>query len=115
MDGADVYLLRCADGSLYCGSTRKDVSERVCEHQNGHFASCYTFKRRPVTLAWSEHFASITDAIAVERQIKGWTRAKKEALIAGDWSALHRLAQCLNETRSPKAGLNGVEGGSGAG
>ncbi len=96
MDGASVYLLRCADGSFYCGSTRKDVSERVSEHQNGHFPACYTFRHRPVTLVWSEHFANVTDAIATERRIKGWTRAKKEALAAGDWALLQRLARSRN-------------------
>ena len=99
MDGASVYLLLCVDGSFYCGSTRKDVAERLSEHQNGHFPTCYTFRRRPVALAWSEHFANVTDAIAAERQIKGWTRGKKAALAAQDWALLQLLAR--NTSASP--------------
>jgi len=53
----------------------------------------YTQSRRPVDLVWSEHFEQITDAIGVERRIKGWSRAKKEALVRGDWSSLSRLAR----------------------
>jgi putative endonuclease len=79
--GAFVYMLRCADGSFYVGSaTGDDLTKRVTEHQMGAYPG-YTSTRRPVTLVWSEHFERITDAIAVERQIKGWSRAKKLALI----------------------------------
>ena len=53
----------------------------------------YTWSRRPVVLVWSEHFDQITDAIAVERQIKGWGRAKREALIRRDWASLQKLAE----------------------
>jgi putative endonuclease len=91
--GAFVYILRCADASYYVGSaTGDDLGKRVTEHQTGARPG-YTSSRRPVELVWSDHFDRITDAIAVERQIKGWSRAKKEALIGGDWSALSRLAQ----------------------
>jgi putative endonuclease len=91
--GAYVYMLRCADGSYYVGSaTGNDLTRRMQEHETGAYRG-YTFTRRPVQLVWSEHFDRITDAIAVERQIKGWTRAKKEALIRGDWNALQILAR----------------------
>ena len=53
----------------------------------------YTSTRRPVTLVWAEHFLNIADAIAVERKIKGWSRAKKEALIRGDYDAIRELAK----------------------
>jgi putative endonuclease len=90
--GAYVYMLRCADGSYYVGSaTGSDLSKRVAEHETGAYRG-YTFPRRPVQLAWSEYFDRITDAIAVERQIKGWSRAKKEALIGGDWESLKIFA-----------------------
>jgi putative endonuclease len=86
--GAFVYMLRCRDGSYYIGSaTGSDLERRVSEHQAGAFPG-YTSSRRPVELVWSEHFDRITDAIAAERQIKGWSRAKKEALAKGDWSGL---------------------------
>jgi putative endonuclease len=91
--GAFVYMLRCADGSFYIGiATGNDLTKRIAEHQSGAYQG-YTSIRRPVSLVWSEHFARITDAIAVERQLKGWTRAKKEALIRGDWAAIQQLAK----------------------
>ena len=91
--GAFVYMLRCADNSYYVGSaTGDDLTKRITEHETGVYPG-YTFSRRPVTLVWSEHFVQITDAIAVERQIKGWSRAKKEALIKTNWSAVQSLAR----------------------
>ena len=91
--GAFIYMLKCADDSFYVGSaTGDDLTKHIAEHQSGAYPG-YTFTRRPVRLVWSEHFARITDAIAVERQIKGWTRAKKEALIKGNWSVLEQLAK----------------------
>jgi putative endonuclease len=93
MEGAYVYLLECRDASLYCGSTRQEMETRLSEHQNGHFKDSYTHKRRPVTLLWCEHFPNITDAIACERQIKGWSRAKKLAMIDQNWAEVSRLSQ----------------------
>ena len=90
--GAYVYMLRCSDGSYYIGSARKGLDRRVAEHNEGRYGG-YTSTRRPVTLAWAEHFLDITDAIAVERQLKGWSRAKKEALIRGDYDAIKLLAK----------------------
>ena len=90
--GAFVYMLRCADGSFYTGiATGKDLSASL-EHQSGVYPG-YTATRRPVRLVWSDHFAQITDAIAVERKLKGWTRAKKEALIKNDWEAIVQLSK----------------------
>ncbi len=96
MDGASLYILRCADGSYYTGTTKRTVDERVSEHQQG--LSDYTARRRPVTLAFSEHYEQITDAIAAEQRIKRWSRAKKEAYIAGDFARLSQLAR-----RRPRA------------
>jgi putative endonuclease len=91
--GAFVYMLRCADGSFYVGSaTGEDLTLRIAQHQAGTFEG-YTSLRRPVERVWSEYFDRITDAIAVERKIKGWSRAKKEALINGDWEALQTLSK----------------------
>jgi len=90
--GAWLYILRCADGSYYVGTTRTTLEHRIAEHDSGHFGG-YTATRRPVTLVYSEWFDRITDAIAAERQIKGWSRAKKEALIRGDLEALKMLAR----------------------
>ncbi len=90
--GAHVYMLKCADGSYYVGSARLGLDRRISEHNNGTYRG-YMSKRLPVTLVWAEHFLNITDAVAVERQIKGWSRAKKEALIRGDYGAIRTLAK----------------------
>jgi putative endonuclease len=91
--GAFVYLLRCSDGSFYVGSaTGDDLSKRIAEHNAGAYGG-YTSTRRPVQLAWSQHFDRITDAIAMERTLKGWSRAKKEALIKNDWQTIEKLAK----------------------
>ena len=91
--GAFVYILHCADGSYYVGSaTGEDLTPRIAQHNCGYYGG-YTSTRRPVRLVWSEYFDRITDAITVERQLKGWSRAKKEALIRGDWSSVQRLAK----------------------
>jgi putative endonuclease len=100
--GAFVYILRCADGSYYVGSTRDiSVERRVSEHAMGMNPASYTFRRRPVTLVFSEEFQQITDAIAAERRIKGWTRAKKEALIRGDWARVSQLAKRSSARAKP--------------
>jgi putative endonuclease len=86
-------MLRCSDGSFYVGvASGDDLTRRIAEHQSGAYPG-YTFARRPVRLVWSEHFARITDAIAVERKVKGWSRAKKEALIKNDWAAIEQLSR----------------------
>jgi putative endonuclease len=90
--GAHVYMLRCSDGSYYVGSARLGLDRRLSEHNNGTYGG-YTSKRLPVVLVWSEHFLNITDAIAVERQIKGWSRTKEKALIRGDYELLRVLAK----------------------
>jgi putative endonuclease len=107
--GAYLYMLRCADGSYYIGTTRNDLEARVAQHNAGLFGG-YTAKRRPVDLVFSQQFESIADAIAAERQIKGWTRAKKEALIHNDWSrisALARRGRPHPSRRQPSAGSSG--------
>jgi len=92
-DGCWLYIVRCGDGSLYTGTTRSDVETRIGQHNAGVFPESYTFKRRPVTLAFAEHFPDITDAIAMERRVKGWSRQKKQAMIDGEWDLLPRLAK----------------------
>jgi putative endonuclease len=88
-----VYMLRCADGRYYVGSYRgHDLDVRVSEHNAAVYPDAWTASRRPVELVWSQEFQLITDAIAVEQQIKRWRREKKEAVIRGEWSALPKLA-----------------------
>ena len=85
------YLLRCNDGSYYAGHT-DDIDLRMALHATGVLGG-YTAKRLPVHLVWSDSFPTRDDAFAAERQIKGWSRAKKEALIAGDWERVSNLAR----------------------
>ena len=87
------YMLRCADGSYYVGHT-DDLEARVGAHQSGVIKG-YTHKRRPVALAWSQDFGERDEAFRAERQIKGWNRAKKEALIRGDWDAVRLISRKL--------------------
>src|SRR6201991_2496706 len=84
------FLLRSATGD--------DLQPRIDQHNSGAFPG-YTFRRRPVVLVWSERFDRITDGIAAERQIKGWSRAKKEALIQGDWAKISELSRLSFEAR----------------
>ena len=93
MPGASIYILRCADGSYYTGLTRRSVEERLSEHQEGLIPGCYTDRRRPVELAFSEYYERIDEAAATERRIKGWSRAKKEAYMRGDFATLIALAK----------------------
>ncbi len=84
-----VYIVRCSDGSLYIGET-DDLTARVTRHNEGR-GCVFTARRRPVVLVYSEQCATRREALKRERQLKHWTRAKKEALIAGDLVALKRL------------------------
>jgi putative endonuclease len=84
--------LLCSDGSYYTGVTN-NVERRLYEHENGTDSRCYTFKRRPLKLIFTESFADINQAIAFEKQVKGWRRAKKEAIINGDWHLLPELSK----------------------
>ena len=85
------YMLRCSDGSYYIGHT-DSLERRIAQHQHGELPG-YTHKRRPVTLMWSQDFPSRIEALEAERQLKGWTRVKKEALAAGDWDAVRLLSR----------------------
>ncbi len=92
MDNACVYILQCADRSYYVGLTRRHPEQRLAEHNCG-ILGCYTKRRRPVRLMFSEAFDRFTDAISAERQLKGWSRAKKEALMRGDFDLLRSLSK----------------------
>jgi putative endonuclease len=94
---AHMYILECADGSYYTGSTI-DLERRLWQHQNGLGAS-HTARRLPVMLVYCEWFDRVSDAFYREKQVQRWTRRKKEALIAGDSNGLHELAVCQNESR----------------
>jgi len=94
-----IYILRCSDGSYYTGVT-SNIEKRVYEHQEGLIAGCYTHNRRPVKLIHAEEFPDIIAAISREKQIKGWTRKKKDALISGSYERLIELSKCHPSTGS---------------
>lgn len=86
-----VYILRCSDGSYYTGHT-DDLEKRLAEHDSGEIEG-YTASRIPVKLVFTEVFSTRVEALSAERQIKGWSRKKKEALIKRDWDEISRLAR----------------------
>lgn len=94
-----VYILRCSDSSLYTGIT-SDLERRITEHNSGCHPDSYTFKRRPVTLEWYQEFTEPNQAIEFEKKFKKWSKAKKEALINGDFAQIHKLAECRNFSHS---------------
>jgi len=101
-----VYLLQCADGRYYAGHTDA-LEPGIAQHQADK-GCAYTARRLPVKLVWSEAFGSRYEALSAERQIKGWSRAKKEALIAGDWARVSELAVARAARPSTSLRTNGV-------
>jgi len=96
-----IYILKCSDNSYYTGVTN-DIEKRIYEHQNGLIDGCYTHTRRPVELSLVEEFSDINEAILREKQIKGWSRKKKEALIENDFDKLKTFSRSsMDSTSSP--------------
>ncbi len=87
-----VYILKCADGSYYMGHT-DNLENRLAQHATQFFKDCYTATRLPVELVFSQSVATREEALTSERQIKRWSRKKKQAFIAGDWQALSDYAK----------------------
>ncbi len=88
---AYVYILRCSDGTFYTGST-SNLEARLWMHQEGRGAE-YTKDRLPVTLAWAQEYEHVADAYGVERKLHGWSHAKRQAVIDGNWHLLPSLAR----------------------
>jgi len=86
------YSLLCSNNFYYTGITN-DMDRRLYEHENGLNPESYTHKRRPVKLVFCERFVDVNQAIAFEKQIKGWSRKKKEAVINGNWELLPELSK----------------------
>ncbi|GAA1913822.1 GIY-YIG nuclease family protein [Nocardioides lentus] len=99
------YMVRCSDGSYYVGSTT-DLEARLHQHDSGTGA-VYTRHRRPVVLVWHEEFPRIDDAFAREKQVQGWSRAKREALIRRDYAGLPALAESHAHVRRRAAAGDG--------
>ena len=91
MGRAWVYIVLCSDDSYYVGSTT-DIEQRISDHNEGRYEG-YTSSRLPIKLLWSSEFSDIRYAFEYERQIKKWSRAKKEALMRGDYDQLHVLSR----------------------
>ena len=106
-----VYILLCASGSYYTGCTT-ELAKRISQHKQG-LVKGYTSKRLPVKVVFTQEFHDIKYAIEAERQIKGWSRKKKEALIDGNFHLLHLLAECRNVThfRNKGAARKNLRGG----
>jgi len=102
------YMLHCADRSFYVGHT-DDLDARIGAHQSGLIPG-YTSTRLPVTLVWSDEFPSRYEALQAERQIKGWSRMKKLALIRGDWSLISALARNSDKKKRASTGSARTEG-----
>ncbi|QUT07771.1 GIY-YIG nuclease family protein [Sphingobium phenoxybenzoativorans] len=100
-----VYFLRCSDGRYYTGHS-DDLDRRIGEHQTGGFCD-FTSKRLPVTPMWTEMFGSRIEALETKRRVKPWSRAKKEALIQGDWKAVSHYAKPPRERPSTLLGTTG--------
>ena len=92
-----VYILKCSDDSYYTGITN-NLEERFLQHQSGYKKDSYAYKRRPLTLEFYQEFNDVLQAIYFEKQLMGWTRAKKQALIKGDFDMLQILSECRNAT-----------------
>ena len=94
MSSAWVYILECSDGSFYTRLTKQESPEaRVWEHNSRIYKDAYTSRRLQVKLVYAEHFELIVDAIGAERRIKGWSRAKKLAMMKGDWEKVVALSK----------------------
>jgi putative endonuclease len=85
------YILECSDGSYYVGSTT-NLEARLWQHQHGPHGAAYTRHRRPVKLAWCGEFEHVALAFAFEKQVQGWRRDKREALIQGEYDRLPSLS-----------------------
>ncbi|MBI4817585.1 MAG: GIY-YIG nuclease family protein [Deltaproteobacteria bacterium] len=101
-----LYILRCKDDSLYVGHT-DDLERRVLQHETGELP-CYTRERRPVALVYSCEFSTRDEALQRERQLKGWSRAKKNALIHSDFARLRKLSKARTKASKRSRRVIGV-------
>ncbi|MFH7013017.1 GIY-YIG nuclease family protein [Flavobacterium sp. FlaQc-52] len=92
-----VYILKCSDDSYYTGITN-NMDRRLKEHKSGLHKESYTYDKRPLELVFCTDFNDVNQAISFEKQVKGWSRKKKEAIINDKWEDLKKLSECLNLT-----------------
>ena len=91
-----VYILLCSDNTYYTGMTN-DLERRITQHKSGYKKDSYTYSRRPIGLKWYLQCTNPTEAITIEKQIKGWSRRKKEALINENWKDLVEFSKNYTE------------------
>ena len=92
-----LYILKCSDKSYYTGITN-NLEHRINEHNLGLDKKSYTYSRRPIDCVFTQQFNDPNDAIRAEKQVKGWSRAKKETLINNNYELIQSLSKCNNET-----------------
>ena len=85
-----LYILRCVDGAYYVGHT-DNIEQRLSQHHLGSINDCYTKNKRPLDLVFLQIFSTRDDAFHAERQVKGWSRKKKEAFMQDDWEKIKEL------------------------
>jgi len=107
-----VYIVECHDYSYYVGVTN-DLERRLWEHNTGSDKKCFTYKRRPVELKYFESCSDIKQAIAYEKQLKGWSRKKKQALFKEDFKELKRLSKSTLAKSALVTNINNPSPGSG--
>ena len=94
-----VYIVECSDNSFYIGVTN-DLNKRLSQHNSSKNSNSYTFSRRPVKLKWFEMFTNPNEAFKIEKQLKGWSRKKKMALINEDWEKLVEYSKNYTQNKS---------------
>ena len=94
------YILQCSDNTLYTGMTN-DLERRLNQHNSGYRKDSYTYKRKPVKLVWHLQCTNPAEAIIIEKQIKGWSYKKKEALINENWQDLVEFSKNYTEYGHP--------------
>ena len=92
-----VYILKCSDNSYYTGITN-DIERRLNEYNFGLSKESYTYNKRPLELVLCTDFNDVNQAILFEKQVKGWSRKKKDAIINDRWEDLKKFSECLNKT-----------------
>ena len=96
-----VYILECSNGTFYTGSTA-DIYNRIYDHMTGADPKAYTYRLRPVKLVWAEEFETRIDALNIEKQIKGWSHSKKQALIEDDFERIHNIIKQERRNREKR-------------
>jgi putative endonuclease len=93
MNNFFVYFLKCNDGSYHINHAGHNIKEKIMAQKQGLMPDCYTYTKRPVELIYFEAYETLQEALKKEKQYRGWSRAKKEALMAGDFELIKQLSK----------------------